>query len=101
MYRALLLAALLTLPLPALAENAVKSQIEDSAVTMSRGELLYRNHCIECHNQQIHWRNVRIASDMHKLVAQVDRWQDAIGMQWTGEEIMDVSRYLNATYYFY
>lgn len=101
MYRALLLAALLTLPLPALAENAVNSKVEDSAVTMSRGELLYRNHCIECHNQQIHWRDARIASNMHKLVAQVDRWQDAIGMQWTSEEIMDVSRYLNATYYFY
>jgi cytochrome c-type biogenesis protein CcmH/NrfF len=101
MYRALLLAALLTLPLPALAENTVNSQSEDSAVTMSRGELLYRNHCIECHNQQIHWRDARIAGDMHKLVVQVDRWQDAIGMQWTNEEIMDVSRYLNATYYFY
>ena len=101
MYRPLLVATLVMLPLAAPAENTGEPHHQDSAVTMSRGELLYRNHCIECHNQQIHWRDARIAADMHKLVAQVDRWQDAIGMQWSNEEIMDVSRYLNATYYFY
>ncbi len=68
---------------------------------MSRGEMLYRNHCIECHNQQIHWRDGRIAKDLNGLRTQVDRWQDAIGVGWTKEEINDVSRYLNATYYFY
>ena len=68
---------------------------------MSRGELLYRNHCIECHNQQIHWREARIAKDTIGIKQQVTRWQDAIGVQWTEEEINDVSRYLNRTYYLY
>lgn len=68
---------------------------------MSRGELLYRNHCIECHTQQIHWREARIAKDSIGIKQQVIRWQDAIGVQWTEEEINDVSRYLTRTYYLY
>ncbi|CAG0995672.1 Green heme protein [Methylophilaceae bacterium] len=68
---------------------------------MPRGELLYRNHCIECHTQQIHWREKRIATDLNSLSGQVNRWQDAIGLHWTKDEIDDVSRYLNSTYYFY
>lgn len=68
---------------------------------MSRGEMLYRNHCIECHNQRIHWRDNSIVRDLSGLRAQVNRWQDAIGVRWTNDEINEVSRYLNATYYFY
>jgi mono/diheme cytochrome c family protein len=90
----LILTALSTLP------NIASADEHDEA-KMSRGEMLYRNHCIECHNQQIHWRDARIAKDIQSLRVQVDRWQDAIGMHWTPEEINDVSRYLNSTYYFY
>lgn len=78
---------------------SLAAEIDESK--MSRGELLYRNHCIECHNQQIHWREARIAKDTIGIKQQVTRWQDAIGVQWTEEEINDVSRYLNRTYYLY
>lgn len=73
----------------------------ETDVPMSRGEMLYRNHCIECHNQQIHWRDARIAKDLDGIEREVRRWQDAIGMRWTKEEISEVSRYLNRTYYLY
>lgn len=94
MYRLLSIMLLLALP-------GLVSADEYNDPPMSRGEMLYRNHCIECHNQQIHWRDGRIAADMNGLRKQVNRWQDAIGMQWTNEEINEVSRYLNSTYYFY
>ncbi len=94
MYRHLIIVLFLALPKPAFS-------LEPDESKMSRGEMLYRNHCIECHNQQIHWREGRIARDMDGLEKQVIRWQDAIGMQWSKEEINDVTRYLNSTYYFY
>lgn len=94
MHRHLFIMLLLVLPGHVLAD-------EHQDPPMSRGEMLYRNHCIECHNQQIHWRDGRIAADMDGLQKEVRRWQDAIGMQWTDDEINDVSRYLNSTYYFY
>lgn len=94
MYRHLIILLFLVVTHP-----AYSAELEESK--MSRGEMLYRNHCIECHNQQIHWRDGRIAKDMEGLKHQVIRWQDAIGMQWSNEEIRDVTRYLNSTYYFY
>lgn len=94
MYHHLFIMLLLALPGHVLAD-------EHQDPPMSRGEMLYRNHCIECHNQQIHWRDGRIATDMDGLQNEVRRWQDAIGMQWTNDEINDVSRYLNSSYYFY
>lgn len=90
---------LLTLLLAMTPCLSLAAEIDESK--MSRGELLYRNHCIECHNQQIHWREARIAKDTNSIKQQVTRWQDAIGVQWTDEEINDVSRYLNRTYYLY
>jgi mono/diheme cytochrome c family protein len=78
---------------------SLATELDDAK--MSRGEMLYRNHCIECHNQEIHWRDGRIAKDTIGIKQQVTRWQDAIGIRWNEEEINDVSRYLNRTYYLY
>jgi len=94
MYRHLAIMLLFAVPGISIADNHQDAQ-------MSRGEMLYRNHCIECHNQQIHWRDARIAADLNGLKNEVRRWQDAIGVKWSEEEVNEVSRYLNSTYYFY
>jgi len=94
MYRHLVIMLLLAVP-----GIAIAGDHQDPP--MSRGEMLYRNHCIECHNQQIHWRDARIAADLNGLKNEVSRWQDAIGVKWSEEEVNEVSRYLNSTYYFY
>ena len=65
----------------------------------SRGELLYSNHCIECHTTQMHWRDRHVARDMPTLQAQVRRWQGQIGLQWTDEDIDAVAQHLNRTIY--
>ena len=65
----------------------------------SRGELLYSNHCIECHTTQMHWRDRHVARDMATLQAQVRRWQGQIGLQWTDEDIDAVAQHLNRTIY--
>jgi mono/diheme cytochrome c family protein len=65
----------------------------------TRGELLYSTHCIACHTTQVHWREQKLAWDWATLSQQVRRWADIAGLGWSDEEIVDVARYLNATYY--
>ncbi len=69
------------------------------ALAQSRGELLYSTHCISCHNQQMHWRDQRAANDWSSLQVQVRRWQGAASLGWAEADILEVSRYLNATIY--
>ena len=69
------------------------------AAAQSRGELLYRNHCIECHTSKMHWREGRLATDWPGLVRQVSRWQGEAHLNWSSEDIHDVARHLNDTYY--
>lgn len=65
----------------------------------SRGELLYANHCIECHTTQMHWRDRHVARDMPTLRAEVRSWQGQIGLQWSDEDIDAVAQHLNRTIY--
>lgn len=65
----------------------------------TRGELLYSTHCIACHTTQVHWRDQRLAKDWAGLTQQVGRWAKNSGLNWSREEIVDVSHYLNSLYY--
>ncbi len=64
-----------------------------------RGALLYDNHCIACHNTQMHWRDQRLAKDWASLRALVRRWQGAAQLNWSDEEVDDVTRHLNELFY--
>lgn len=65
----------------------------------TRGELLYATHCIECHNTQMHWRELKQAYDWDSLKAQVRRWQDIAMLGWDEDDIDEVARYLNQSIY--
>lgn len=64
-----------------------------------RGELLYGNHCVECHGVQMHWRDQRLARDWTSLKYQVRRWQGEARLQWSEADIDAVARHLNDTIY--
>ncbi|TWO72707.1 cytochrome C [Caenimonas sedimenti] len=68
-------------------------------VSPTRGELLYNNHCIECHSTQMHWRERRQARDWTTLLGQVQRWQATAGLQWSDADVAEVARHLNSTIY--
>lgn len=70
-------------------------------IDTTRGAMLYDNHCLQCHTQDVHWREKRIATDWKSLIAQVDRWQRASGLEWNKDDIREVSHYLNAKFYHY
>ena len=65
----------------------------------SRGQLLYGNHCIACHTTQMHWREKKLVTDWPSLKVQVRRWQGSAQLNWSEEDIDDVARFLNDTYY--
>jgi hypothetical protein len=69
------------------------------ASAQSRGELLYATHCISCHTTQMHWRDEKAATDWSSLKAQVRRWQGAISLGWSEDDIVEVARHLNQTIY--
>lgn len=67
----------------------------------SRGELLYTTHCVLCHNANIHWRDQRAVKDWPSLKAQVNRWAQTSGQNWSDDDVAAVARYLNGLYYHY
>jgi mono/diheme cytochrome c family protein len=88
-----LLAALLCVPL------AAQGQVQSQSPGQSRGELLYRTHCAECHSSKMHWREKKLVNDWPSLLAQVRFWQTQASLSWTDDDVTQVAAYLNATYY--
>ena len=65
------------------------------------GRLLYEAHCIECHESQVHVREHKKASSLDDIRGYVSRWSTYKGLNWSGDEIESVVRYLNRQYYGY
>jgi len=70
-----------------------------AAWSQTRGELLYATHCVACHNDQMHWRDKKQAVDWPSLKAQVQLWQATGLLGWTDDDVQQVARHLNDTYY--
>ena len=64
-----------------------------------RGRALYESRCMACHDQSVHGRPRRVASDFEAVRAWVARWNGSVAVGWGAEEIDDVAAYLNSTYY--
>lgn len=104
---AALLIALLYLPqateaqaqAPPQAQAQAQAQVQAQEQEQSRGELLYRTHCAQCHTSQMHWREKKTVRDWPSLRAQVMFWQAQARLGWGEEDITLVARYLNAAYY--
>jgi mono/diheme cytochrome c family protein len=86
--------------LAAVAALVLASPIQAQAqAQLSRGQLLYSTHCVECHTSQMHWRDKRLASDWATLKIWVRKWQEEARLHWTEEDVEAVARYLNETIY--
>jgi len=70
-----------------------------SAQAVSRGQLLYENHCIACHESVVHIRHDRRAQSYRALQDWVVRWSNQQQLDWDAGEIADVVDYLNRRYY--
>ncbi|CAN7701861.1 cytochrome C [Variovorax sp. LjRoot290] len=70
-----------------------------TASAQSRGELLYATHCIACHTTQVHWRDRKLATDWNSLKLQVRRWQAVAALDWSKQDVLEVTRHLNDSFY--
>jgi len=67
--------------------------------TASRGQMLYENHCMSCHESAVHIRKRQQAKSLQQLRARVLYWADYLQMHWGKEEVEEVVIYLNNQYY--
>jgi len=69
------------------------------AETVSRGQLLYENHCMSCHESVAHIRDDRRVMSFEALEAWVVRWANQQQLGWGPGEVVEVVDYLNRRYY--
>ena len=72
-----------------------------AATDAARGQALYESRCGGCHTKSVHQREARKAATFEGVLAQVSRWNAALGGDWNAEDIEDVAMYLNQRYYRY
>lgn len=72
-----------------------------SQVTLAseRGELLYENHCQSCHDKSVHTRTDRLVESPELLRAWIISMTIHNGLNWSEEEIADITAYLNRSIY--
>ncbi len=68
-------------------------------VSPERGEGLYLNHCLSCHESTAHIRKNRRAKTLAEVRRWVARWSVQLELGWGLNEVDDVTAYLNRTYY--
>ena len=70
------------------------------AVEFDRGEALYENHCSSCHDPQAHVAGeARHVATLVDLRARVAAWSVHSGLNWSAEDVDDVTDYLNRRFY--
>lgn len=68
-------------------------------VAPPRGQLLYENHCLSCHESVAHIRSNRNTHSLPELRGWVRHWAEYSRLPWGKEEVEDVVRFLNSRYY--
>ena len=65
----------------------------------SRGQLLYENHCMACHESVVHIRTQQQARSLPELRAKVLHWAAYMQLRWGKEDVEDVVSHLDRQYY--
>jgi cytochrome c5 len=89
-----------TLPEAQTGEAAVRPKPSVPAAG-SRGQLLYENHCLGCHESIVHIRGSQTMRSLPDLRAKVAQWAVFLRLTWGRDEIEDVTRFLDNNYYFF
>ena len=71
------------------------------AADVDRGRALYESRCYECHSPAAHLRPSHVAGDFYEIRAWVRRWNENLALEWSDEDVADVTVFLNNAYYRY
>jgi hypothetical protein len=64
-----------------------------------RGQMLYENHCMACHESVVHIRGNHRAQSPEDLKGSVSHWANYLHLRWGQEEVDEVVNHLNDQYY--
>jgi hypothetical protein len=70
-----------------------------TAETFDRGQALYENHCMSCHEATVHTRETHRATSLADLRKWVASWSFHASLDWSSEEIDDVADFMDRRYY--
>ncbi len=85
--------------LPAILCSLLTNWAWAETANIERGRLLYENHCLACHESQVHIRNNQKVHTLGGVNREVIRWSEELKLTWRASEINDVSHYLYRTFY--
>ena len=68
---------------------------------VSRGHMLYENHCTSCHESTVYIRTKRKATNYKEVGNWVNQFADWLNLGWGDVEKQEVMQYLNERYYKY
>lgn len=92
------------LPVPPAQEGEVPAlnKLQQKPVTPpapTRGQMLYENHCMSCHESVVFIRDNHRTQSLKALQGQVSHWANYLHLRWGRDEIGEVVVYLNNHYY--
>lgn len=64
-----------------------------------RGQLLYENHCIACHESIVHIREGSKIRSIVDIRQSVQRWASNLNLDWEQGDVDIVTDYLNRRFY--
>ena len=68
---------------------------------LTRGHMLYENHCTSCHESTVYIRTKRKATNYKEVGNWVNQRADWLNLGWGDVEKQEVMQYLNERYYKY
>ena len=79
--------------------DAIKKEVQPVLYNSTRGQMLYENHCLSCHESQMHIRANTKVKQLSQLSYFVLVRSSELNLQWGDEERDAVTKYLNERYY--
>jgi mono/diheme cytochrome c family protein len=79
--------------------NVASAATTEKKEAMSRGQMLYDNHCLRCHADNVHLRATSKVHSLDDLNHEVRKWVSLQRLDWHEDEIRDVSDFMNHKYY--
>lgn len=79
--------------------ETIEPKVQPIQLKPTRGQMLYENHCLTCHESHVHIRantKVKQLSQLHHFVL---IRSSELGLQWGDEERDAVTKYLNERFY--
>ena len=86
-------------PPPVVSQAAENTNAVELTVPPNRGELLFENHCLSCHESVVYVRDTRKAKNIADIRGWVVRLSEHLNLDWRTDEVNDVVDYVNQRFY--